>query len=730
LRTSIEVENGQPFQKVWSESDPRFSPKLEIVRTDESKVLDLMRAETAVAFNKSEAPMFRAKLFQLGPSDYVFFFMVHHAVWDGWCFDIFFEELNVIYTALEKGMTPSFERNPDVSYLEYVLWLQKSLETGAFKNQLSYWQTKLKGPLPILEIPTDWKRSKTASHDGGNFRFALNTDQILELKQYAASKNSTVFNVLLTAYKLTLSHFSGLNDVIVGSPVRGRNTADLLQTIGYFVNTLALRTHMNMNMSFEENLKRVTTTCLEAFAAQDIQFELLLKNVDYTRDLSRTAIFQSFFTFQDMTNRQFDIDGRPVHQVSVNNASVKTDLDIWVKVTTKGIEGAIEYRADLFKDSTIAEFYKCFDFVINNLVQADMSKKVTLPTIERRQFGEEFNTKSETALLAPVNDKHLFAMKDIWKEVLDLSEIHHQDVFFDIGGNSLLAVKLFLEIEKKLQVQLNLSDLVQFPDLESFSKLLDKIPTSALTVPTLSLCLVPLRKTGTGSPVFFFHGVGGNVLNYFPLVKFIDQDRPIYALQSQGIDGRTTYKESIEDMATAYICEMKIISMHGPYTLLGGSMGGMIALEVAQQLKAQGHEIEKLILLDTFGPDINIQSYDKNHRTFFKNLQVSFFHRRKMLVNRVRKAVYSTIGLSVPLDIRLFETEMANFHALWKYKSKTYSGDVELIRAKRTATGWYSDPLMGWGKTVLGKIHTIEIEGNHNSFIESHDLGRNLKSLL
>jgi non-ribosomal peptide synthetase component F/thioesterase domain-containing protein/acyl carrier protein len=648
LRTAILVENDRPYQKIFDRQDPLFLSPLEVIKTEEKDVFELMRAETAKPFDKKVPPMFRAKLYQLGKSDYIFFIIVHHAVWDGWCFDIFFEELDVIYTAIEKGESPVFQRNPEVRYLDHTIWMDESIRGGDFIPQLNYWKNKLKAPLPILDIPSDFKRPKIPSHDGGNFRFNLNKEQIAALKNYSASHNVSIFNIMLTAFKITLAHQTGLDDIVVGSPIRGRNTPELQQTIGYFVNTLALRSKINLDQGFEANLKRVTSTCLEAFSNQDLPFEYLLRELDYNKDMSRTAIFQTFFTFQDMTNRNFFINERPVKQVSVNNASVKTDLDIWVKVTTTSIEGAFEFRSDLFKTSTVERIYKIFEGIIENLLSADAVKQ-SLPVLLKNQ--------------TPV------------------------------------------QVLKPLTI---------LPCLSG--------------IPQLSLSLVPLRKGGSLDPVFFFHGVGGNILNYVPLVKFIDGDRPVYALQTQGMDGSVKLKETIESMATAYIREMKAISYEGPYTLIGGSMGGMIALEVAQQLKLNNDQVKSLIMLDTFGPDINIQQYDKSERSFFENLKISLFYRSKTMKTRIRKFIYSMIGLYLPLEDRIFNAEMTNYRALWKYRPKILDGDIVLIRAKLKSQGWYSDLKMGWGKIVTGEIKTIEIDGDHSSFIESPDLGKALRN--
>lgn len=387
LRTIFILQDDLPVQKVLSKHDPVFRPKLITVETKEDQVLTMMKAETSQNFNIYEAPLFRAKLFKLSEDDFVFFFMVHHGVWDGWCFDIFFEELNRIYTAFEKGEVPVFNKNPEMSYLDFSKWQRDSLEAGIFSPQINFWKQKLKTPLPVLELPLDFPRPKSPTHDGGNFRFSLSDKQIFNLKMFAATRNASVFNVLLTAFKMTLAHKTNLTDIIVGSPNRGRNLSSLQQTIGYFVNTIALRSHINLNLSFEHNLKVVTKSCLDAFDNQDVPFEIILQEVEYPRDLSRTAIFQTYFTFQDMTNRQFSINGREVKQMSVNNASVKTDFDMWIKVTTYSIEGAFEYRSDLFKESTVKEFYNVFLGIVDQLSERSGQHQIYFPRYEKPEVN-------------------------------------------------------------------------------------------------------------------------------------------------------------------------------------------------------------------------------------------------------------------------------------------------------------------------------------------------------
>ena len=135
-------------------------------------------------------------------------------------------------------------------------------------------------------------------------------------------------------------------------------------------------------------------------------------------------------------------------------------------------------------------------------------------------------------------------------------------------------------------------------------------------------------------------------------------------------------------------------------------------------------------MFDTFGPNINIKNYDKTERSFWKNLEISFSYRIQVLINKCRVKMFGLLALPIPLKIRLFNIEMNNYQALWKYKVQSYNGDIHVIRAKMKPSGWYSDPLMGWAGTITGKVHTYEISGTHSDFIESPELCRVFSKLV
>jgi amino acid adenylation domain-containing protein len=363
--------------------------------------------------------------------------------------------------------------------------------------------------------------------------------------------------------------------------------------------------------------------------------------------------------------------------------------------------------------------------------------------IDKKSLASLFIDQKEHSPLEPIatpfksDDPIYDELRLMWIDLLGNPMLQPSDNFFNIGGNSLLAVQLFSKIAKKYRLNLPLSLLLEATDFQSFVnavkiKLNSSKDSNPLNrkLPNAFSSIVSIKASGQKNPVFCFHGVGGNVLNYMALVPAFGANRPLVGLQSRGMDGIQPMTNSIEEMAKFYINEMKAVQPHGPYFLAGGSMGGTIALEVAQQLTLQGETIEKLVMFDTFGPNINIQVYDKSERSFWQNLKISFFYRRKAFTYKVKVKLLNLFNQKIPLEIRLFNLEMNNYQALWKYRPQIYSGDLYIIRAKMKPSGWYSDPLMGWSGTIAGKIETYEIEGNHNDFIESPELCKVFAKLL
>jgi amino acid adenylation domain-containing protein len=1242
LRTCIEVENGKPIQRIKDAKTINYI--LHEEKVSEKELLTKLSEEADHVFNLASCPLFTAKLFKISENDYVFFFMVHHIIWDGWCFDIFFEELNTIYSSLAQNGDPRFSRNPKISYFDFCHWQKDFLNGENAKKQISFWKNNLSLPLPVLEIPTDFKRPQTMTHFGKSVPFIISEKLHKDLFDFSKNHHLSLYTVFLTSYKIALSFYSDQNDLIVGTPVRGRPVEDLNSTIGYFVNTVALRSSIDLNETFNNLLKKVEKTCFEAFDNQDVPFEKILNAIPWERDNSRTPIYQTFFSYQDVSNRKAELNGQPYTQINVDKFSTHTDLDLWIKTNKSKIEGAFEFRTDIFKEENIHNFCEIFINILEQLtknpfqrinkndlipdtqkkrllidwnqtkVNLDLNKSIidyfkeqveaypqkiaveneneqisykeldeksniianflisqgikssdlvglslhrnpimlaallgvlksgagyvpldpyfpqdrldymveasglklmigetelksrfqnnvpfysldvilntnsnsqlnnrnillnsvayviytsgstgqpkgvqishkaminfllsmkTAPSLDLQSKllavttlsfdiavlelylpliaggtvyiaakeqtmdgeallniiqekrinimqatpstwrlliaagwkktphfkvlcgGENFPKDLANKLLnladevwnmygptettvwstckklsladqsisigKPINNTTIYILDDnlnlvpigkpgnlyiggegladgyrhrpdlteqrfiknpfnineviyntgdiaryemdgsieclgrndgqikirgfrielgeiesvlskfekiveavvitrelipndlriiayyisqnnveidqnilrtylseklphymipnhfvklnefpktlnqkidkknlpnpyiekenitlsqsndisspiylkikkIWCEILNVKDISPDDNFFKLGGHSLLSIDLFAKISSEFKVNLPLATLFSSGTLSEFSHLIEsKLDAKNLVIKSENQTVnfhmkfhsvVPIKANGSKTPIFIFHGVGGNVLNYARLVGFVEPDQPFYGVQSFGVDGESEPIEGISQMAKAYINEMKLFKPYGPYILAGGSMGGMIAFEVARQLIEIGDSVEKIIMFDTFGPNLELKNYNSEKKNYLKTYFNSFKYKVKKTYSKFRYFLHKYMSVPISNNLRFFYIENLNYQSLWNYKAQSININLHLIRAHIEKDGWYSDPDMGWKNIIQGKIFKYFIKSSHENFIESPELGPMFKKVL
>lgn len=341
---------------------------------------------------------------------------------------------------------------------------------------------------------------------------------------------------------------------------------------------------------------------------------------------------------------------------------------------------------------------------------------------------------SEALISASTNTEIL---RSIWRQVLKIDQILDEDNFFELGGYSLLAVQLATMIEDRLQLQVPLAMLIKAKDFAEFCRIVDftmNQQKADKSVPQKDFhfqSLIEISRVGSKTPLLCFHGVGGNVLNYVQLIPALKNQRPLFAFQTRALDGFCSVRKNIEEMASDYIVELKQIQPSGPYILAGGSMGGMLALEVAQQLIKSGQVVEKLIMFDTFGPDINLKKYRKIQRApFLKRLQSAVRSRITYMTRMLLVKCYELTNKQLPTELLLKKIQKENYQALLRYKPQAYPGDLYLIRSQRKDEGVYSDLFMGWRSCIEGKIFVTEIDSSHEHFIESPYLVSELSVIL
>ena len=358
LRTTLHWHQDGPHQLVADQLRVALSPIDLADRprpTADREMRAILQRAANETFDLSAGPLFKVLGVRLAADDHVLFFMPHHAIWDGWSFDIFLRELSALYAARSQQQRHGLQELP-IQYVDFSRWYLQQMQRPELQRQSAYWKQKLGGTLEPLDLPTDKPRPSQLTYAGATEPFELSKDEVVALQATARRHDATLYMVMLATFKLLLHRYSKQTDIIVGTPIRGRGQPEVEELIGYFVNTLVLRTSVAGDPDFAGLLGRVRATTLEAFDHQDIPFERLLTELDVPRDLSRTPLFQAFFTFQDVSNRGSLLGDIPYEQIHVHAPVSPTEISLWVKETGDGITGGLDYFTDLFAQPTMARF--------------------------------------------------------------------------------------------------------------------------------------------------------------------------------------------------------------------------------------------------------------------------------------------------------------------------------------------------------------------------------------
>ena len=396
LRTHFESTDGQAHQVIDSGADfsiRRWTTGEIECRDGEDVSQTFIRKEFQRPFDLSCGPLFRVSLLRLGEQEHVLVLAMHHIISDGWSNGVLERELKSLYESYGRG-EPSKLAEPMVQYADYALWQRKSLEGAAVERQLQHWKTQLAGAPGLLELPTDRARPVVPSHRGGVCPMVLSKSLSTAVSQLARQEDATLFMVLMAAFQVALSQWSGQKDIVVGTSTAGRTHPQTEGMIGLFVNTLALRARLDKASNFSELLRQVKETALLAYAHQELPFEKLVKELAPTRDVSRQPVFQVLMELRNVAAGNFQLGDLQLLQIGAKHVTAKFDLTLVLAETEEGLRGGLEYAADLFDQSTVERFIEHFSRLLEQVVAHPMTRLEQLDLLspgEREQLITQWN---------------------------------------------------------------------------------------------------------------------------------------------------------------------------------------------------------------------------------------------------------------------------------------------------------------------------------------------------
>lgn len=358
IRTYFVLEKGVPVQKVKISCDFKLY-YLEI----EADQFDI---STCIGqYDLKLPPLFKVSVVRIAPEEHYLVFDIHHIISDGTSLNILVKELMSLYNGV--GLSPL-----PLQYRDYVSWEEKLLQTEAMKRQESYWLRLYDGEVPILELPTDYKRPDIQSFDGEMVGVQVDSELLAKLHAFSRKHNITLFMLLFACYTILLSKYSGQRDIIVGTNTSGRGHPDLEGVVGILVNTIALRSKPDGHKTIKSYLQEVKDHILQAFSNQQYPFDLLISKLHLPMDRSRNPLFQTMFLMQNFERTDLELEGVSVSPLHFDRAYCKFDTMMEASENTEGLQLRLYYCRKLFSHESMEIFIYDYQILVKNIILNEM----------------------------------------------------------------------------------------------------------------------------------------------------------------------------------------------------------------------------------------------------------------------------------------------------------------------------------------------------------------------
>ncbi|MCH2195462.1 non-ribosomal peptide synthetase [Kordia sp.] len=374
LRTVFrEDENGEVKQWVLNREDIHFNIEYKDFRNETDKAIaveNYIRENSSKEFDLVNGPLLRVALIQTQDKEYVFYYNMHHIISDGWSMEILRENIMVYYEAFVSNTTPAIA-DLSVQYKDYASWQLKQLETETFQKHKSYWLNSLSGKLPVLDMPSTKLRPKIQTYNGYVLNTFIDTKTSNLLRAYSKENGGSLFISLLAVFKVLLYKYTNQKDIIIGSPVAGREHTNLQDQIGFYVNTLALRNQIDPTESFNTFYKRIKQNTLEAYNHQMYPFDRLVEDLKIKKDVTRGTIFDLMLVLQNNGENRVEL-GFSEEQlntvIELGHSRAKFDLSATFEEMGVNISFDLEYNTDIYDKEIIERMMQHYKKLMRSLL--------------------------------------------------------------------------------------------------------------------------------------------------------------------------------------------------------------------------------------------------------------------------------------------------------------------------------------------------------------------------
>ncbi len=472
LRTVIAEGADGPLQQVLDEVAFELPLHDLSALPEAAREAELMRRMQAIIDQPmpiTRAPLFRAALYRMAPEQHVFLFMPHHIIWDGWSFDLLYREMSALLPAALAGRTAALPPLP-VNYLDYARWHARWMQGAECQAQVAHWKRRYAGIEAPRPMPTD--RPRRAGMTGLGAVEWVHVDRPLteRLRQVALDQGATLNMLVLAVYAAMLSQAVGSPSLVVGVPVRGRLSSEVEAVMGFFNNLLPTHLMVQPSLTLADWLATVKRELLDAFANEDVPFERLATEPELAAHTQKAGLYQSLFSFQDARERERSWGPLSHAAVLVMQKGATEDLGLWLMEVPSGLEGGINYNADLFDLATAQLLRQRLMGLLQRVADAPRQTLAALlaqPGADTDAFMRWAQGRQAAAATAPSAAPKPSAptalsaaqrqLAVVWARLLgvDASQIGPEDNFFDLGGSSLLVMEAVAASARELGIQVD-----------------------------------------------------------------------------------------------------------------------------------------------------------------------------------------------------------------------------------------------------------------------------------